>query len=356
MSKYFTIVPLEEQLGIGDQLYQMQTLYNMGRYFGWEYQHNAAAVPWRSRGKLISLSRFLDRFNYHEFLGLKLIPQIETAGNLKIIDSKDLFEHLKIHNGDPKKVAAEFEEYEALALVFNPWFYQDYAKIDRHHAIPLTHFLPLNYLYNEARKKDPVFIQSDPNKIRVVIHYRLMEQIWKNTSTGITQPLMFSEVFKKFVAPPEAYFNLLDVLTSCVGSEKLEIWFYSDGLPSLPWLTKMLMKKKHLNIAQALGEARELLSFQKMNLKKMTAQLEPNHIRIGDNRFLLREIIHSVATAPVVLSARHCGSFRCDFLWDSAFPDLGLRSPTSLPVISVNEDSPSVFREKLGHYLPTLFA
>ncbi|GAG03218.1 unnamed protein product, partial [marine sediment metagenome] len=127
----FTAAVLEGGTGIGDQLYQTQLLYNLGRSCGWRYVHNVAPRAWvnRDRPRLGRRRHDPVRFDYHDFLGLTIgqeVLGIPEQHRFIDVDARDLLGHLMSGGALPFREGDHQGAGDMVRLHFNPWFYRDY--------------------------------------------------------------------------------------------------------------------------------------------------------------------------------------------------------------------------------------
>jgi hypothetical protein len=341
----FTLGLTEHGTGIGDQVYQTQLLYNIGRSCGWTYVHNDLTRPWANRDRTKGAR---SRFDYHSFLGIgDGEEQLSDYRQPKFldVDSKDVLEALIDSEGTPPDTShLDDEDFDLVRLQMNGWFYRDYQQASASQAIPLRHVLDLSARYARARRNDPVMLPFTRGKIPIVIHVRLMDVCWYEDDGKIVIPAYphAAGQLDAFVAPHTRYRALIEPLLHHLGPDRCELWIYSDGIPPQAWLARYLMP--------VCGDARtaerlaaRAIAYQREELARFKTYDVPARFRIGSTTARLKEVVHAFATAPYALSCRvpRLVAGRC---WQTPFPNLGQRAPGLPPVIGLHAHTAASMR------------
>jgi hypothetical protein len=157
---------------------------------------------------------------------------------------------------------------------------------------------------------------------------------------------------KTFVTPLESFVPFVKAVLDRVPKSNLHGEFYSDGSP--PFLVVMGVMAAHKSVVAtcvAAIKARRHFDRQKRNLGGFVA---PDSVWMPKTTEQMRRMTHAVATADVVLATRRAGPHpESSSIWESAFPDFGLRDDAMIPVISVRDDSAGYLVEKLEHVRTT---
>ncbi len=355
----FTLGINDASTGIGDQLFQTQLLYNLGRTCGWDYLHDPSPRPWLSRDSLRLRERLLPSFSYHDFLGLTLeerrLPRLRGRRVIDL-DAYDLLAHAVAGAACPTDGPPPPPRRggELVRIWFNPWFYEEYERRPPGETIPCRWQLDLRRKYLLARRRDPVPLPFTPGRIPVVLFLRLMELTWHERDGALTIPLYpHQRGFRAFVARPDEYMPLLRTILEVLGRDQVELWVYSDGLPRERWLSKRLAATRGMPAGEARQLARDMLTAHQRRFAELAQIGCPVGFRTDNSVALIREVIHAFVMAAVALAPRK--THTTSLFWRPAFPDLGARDPASrLPVIGINDGAGAALRARLGEDAPRL--
>lgn len=339
---YFTSSILGGERGIGDQLYQLQVLYNLGKTAGWEYVHDASPTAWVNRDR----ADVPTRFDYHDFLGLSLEERrlSEFSGTpFAPLGARDVLSHVLA--GAPPRV-----DCGHVRLVFDPWLYDDYEKEPPERALPCRHRIDVARKYALARNKDPIALPFRAGTAPIVVFLRMMELAFYENEGDVVVPCFPGDALvKSYVNPPSRVLPLLRALFDALGSRPREVWVYSDGLPDRAWLAARIAATGG-DVRLAESEAERALAFQRATLAKLEGCGASVTFRVSGSIALTREIVHAFAVAPFVLNSRACRLGRHTVR--TGFPDLGQRPPELFPVITPDTE-PDALAEAVREHLRT---
>jgi hypothetical protein len=310
--------------GIGDQLFQLQVLYNLGRSAGWHYLHDTTPGAWVNHDR----PTLPQRFDYHALLGLTLgersLSEIPTPKFVEL-DARRLLEKLtsKSDYAPTKRI---------VRLRFHPWFYHHYERSPSERAVPCRYRLDVERTYALARRDDPIALPFRSGTIPIVVFLRLMELVFYEHDGSVVVP---SFPRSKFVAghvnPPSRVLAMLQALVALLAPRPCEIWVYSDGLPERDMLVRWILARTRSRKA-AEAEADRALDFQREALRNLESAGAPVHFSIEGSIALVREVVHAFSVAPFALNSRSCHLGRWTIR--TGFPDLGQRSSDLFPVIT----------------------
>jgi hypothetical protein len=338
---YFTSSILGGERGIGDQLYQLQVLYNLGRHAGWQYVHDVTPTAWVNRDR----ANVPTRFDYHDFLGL---PREER----RLADFADVpFVELEARELLGRLLAGSpLPDARGVRLRFDPWFYDDYEHEPPERALPCRYRLDLARKYALARDDDPVALPFDAKALPIVVFLRVMELAFYEHEGRVVVPCFAGDpLVSGYVNPPSRVLPLLQSLFEALGSRPREVWVYSDGLPDRAWLAGRIAARG-VDARVAESEAERALAFQRAALAELSACGANVTFRVNGSIELTREIVHAFAVAPFVLNSRACRLGRHGVR--TGFPDLGQRPAGLFPVITP-DTPPRALAEAVRRHLET---
>jgi hypothetical protein len=337
----FTLGIHEGRTGIGDQLFQTQLLYNLGRACGWSYVHDTSPRPWINRDQPGPVRR---GFDYHRFLGLAIgeatVAEVSRPRFLDV-DSKQVLELLLAQGGEaPELIGCSGGPNELVRIWFNSWFYVEYARVPARRALPCTQLMNLRRKYLDARRRDPVALPFSRGRIPIVVFLRLMDLVWYEEDGKIVLPAMFDplKLFSAYVTPPAQCLPLVRALVEELGADRCELWVYSDGIPDRCWLMARMRGIDRYPADDIDAVSRRVIEFQQQQMRLFETCGAPTRFRVKSSTRLIREVIHAFSAAPFALARRAAGM--AGHRWEAAFPDLGVRDPGLLPVVRVTEHDP----------------
>jgi hypothetical protein len=337
----FTAGIQEGTTGIGDQLFQTQLVYNLGRACGWSYVHDTSPRPWIDRDQPDPPRR---GFDYPRFLGLAVgeatLAEVSRPRFFEV-DSKQVLELLLAQRGAaPELIGSSGGPNELVRIWFNSWFYQEYAKVSAGGALPCTHLMNLRRKYLDARKRDPVALPFSRGRIPIVVFLRLMDLVWYEEDGEIVLPAMPDplKLFSTYLTPPARCLPLVRALVEELGADRCEIWVYSDGIPDRRWLMARMRGIGRYPADDIDAVSRRVIEFQQQQMRLFETCGAPTRFRVKGSTRLIREVIHAFSAAPFALARRAAGM--AGHRWEAAFPDLGVRDPGLLPVVRVTEHDP----------------
>lgn len=328
---YFTCKFIKN-VGIGDQLYQLQTLYNLGKSLGLTYVH--APLP---------PSRWCQNLDLTEFLGLDIGEEtLETYKNHRRIDLDAHTVAARFAAGDTlEKICPLLHRSNIIyRLIFSEKLYLENPS---YIELPLKYKFDLRkkFLNNQRRSKAPLN-PFQGNLISIAVHIRRGDCTWLEDDGRYFFPYMnkISDANSEDVdvgraVPNEEYLKLLDTIFEQYDQKLFALKIYSDGIPELFWIDMSLFQKiKHR------FETGGLTSLLKKNQPGIPCTNSIFHsdlrqrfhalknefdvykkyanvtLRIGSDPALTKEIITAFAMADIAIVAR-----------EDSFPEVGLRDP-----------------------------
>jgi len=320
---YFTARILAGAKGIGDQIYQLQVLYNLGRSCGWRYLHDATPTAWVNRDR----SDVSTRFDYQTLLGLALEETPLSAfarPSFVELDARHVLKRLV--TGSTSRANVRF-----VRLRFHPWFYEDYEKASEL-VLPLRYRLDICRKFALARREDPIALPFREGAVPVVVFLRLMELVFYEDDGELVVPCFpGNEVVKGYVNPPARVLELVKTLVEALRPRPVDVWVYSDGLPERSWLVQRIFARRR-DRGRAEAEADRALAFQKDRLAALARIDAPVHFKTEGSIELIREVVQAFSLAPFVSNSRAHELGRHTLR--TGFPDLGQRDPGLFPVIT----------------------
>jgi hypothetical protein len=334
---YFTC-KLIKNVGIGDQLYQLQTLYNLGKTIGLKYIHSP-----------LPPSRWCYDLDISEFLGLDIGEE-----------TLDSYKSYRIINIDAHKVISFFASGKKLdhilggsrksKIIYRFIFSEKlYLENQCYIEIPLNFKIDFRKKFLLAQETSlNVYNPFKNNLISVAIHIRRGDCTWLEDNGKYFFPYMNkiidanpADVDVCRALPHRNYINLLESIFKAYDYSLFEVKVYSDGIPEVFWMDTNLFQK----IKYWLSTSRLSFLFNRNNnvtqynntifneeLKKRFNELKNEFetykkysnitVRIGKDVELTKEIITAFAMADIAIVAR-----------ENAFPELGLHDPTSNRIV-----------------------
>lgn len=326
--KYFTC-KLIRNVGIGDQLYQLQTLYNLGRSLGFTYVH--APLP---------PSRWCQNLDLTSFLGLDIGEEVLEKYKsfwIKNIDSHQAASYVKGREDQSRNSLFSDRPNVIYRLVFSEKLYLEnpsYIKIPLHY--------PFNFRdkFLAAQKTQNIPSPFSGKLISIAIHVRRGDCTWAEDDGKYFFPYMNKlidadpeDVDVGRAVPSGCYLKLLDTIFEKYDQNLFELRVYSDGIPEKFWmdanhLEKIKYKLMNGKLAFIFNKNQKKTKFndhifdRKIKEKFYDLRKEfdifkkyPNvTLRIGSGVDLTKEIISAFATADIAIVAR-----------EDSFPEVGLR-------------------------------
>lgn len=327
---YFTC-KLIRNVGIGDQLYQLQTLYNLGRSLGLTYVHSP-----------LPPSRWCQNLDLTQFLGLDVGEEIlenYKSFRIKNIDSHQAASCLMGTEENSKDVLFSNPSKSIYRLVFSEKLYlenPDYIEI------PFNHPFRFRDKFLAAQKNRNIPNPFSGKLVSIAIHIRRGDCTWVEDDGKYFFPYMNKlidvdpeDVDVGRAVPSEQYLTLLDKIFEKYDQSLFELRIYSDGIPEEFWMeTNYFEKFKYrflngkfnfiFNQNQCKTKFNDQIFNDTVKAKFHSLRNEfdsfkryPNvTLRIGSGVELTKEIIAAFATADIALVAR-----------EDSFPEVGLRDP-----------------------------
>jgi hypothetical protein len=327
---YFTC-KLIRNVGIGDQLYQLQTLYNLGKSLGLTYVHSP-----------LPPSRWCQNLDLTQFLGLDVDEQVlenYKSFQIKNIDSHQAASCLVNREENPKEILFPNSSNNIYRLIFSEKLYlenPDYIEI------PFNHPFKFRNKFLAAQKNRNIPNPFSEKLVSIAIHIRRGDCTWVEDDGKYFFPYMNKlidadpeDVDVGRAVPSEQYLKLLDAIFERYDRNLFELRIYSDGIPEKFWMeTNYIEKIKYrllngkfnfvLNQNQRRTRFNEHIFNDGIKEKFYNLRNEfdafkryPNvTLRIGNAVELTKEIIAAFATADIAIVAR-----------EDSFPEVGLRDP-----------------------------
>jgi hypothetical protein len=327
---YFTC-ELIRNVGIGDQLYQLQTLYNLGRSLGLTYVHSP-----------LPPSRWCQNLDLTQFLGLDVGE--EVLGNYKSFRIKNIDSHqaascLTGRAENSKDVLFSNPLNSVYKLAFSEKLYlenSDYIEI------PFNHPFKFREKFLAAQKNRNIPNPFSGKLVSIAIHIRRGDCTWVEDDGKYFFPYMNKlidadpeDVDVGRAVPSEQYLKLLDAIFEKYDQSLFELRIYSDGIPKKFWMeTNCVERIKYrlmngkldfiFNQNQRKTKFNDRIFHDGIKAKFYGLRSEfdafrrfPNvTLRIGSGVELTKEIIAAFATADIAIVAR-----------EDSFPEVGLRDP-----------------------------
>jgi hypothetical protein len=334
---YFTC-QLIKNVGIGDQLYQLQTLYNLGKSMGLKYIHSPL-LP----------SRWCQNLDLSQFLGLDIGEEtLESFASYKIV------------NIDAHKAATYFvsgkdflktSTVSTQSKVIYKFVFSDKLYFENKYYVDV----PLKFKFNfrkkflaAQKKSQDVFQPFKGDLISIAVHIRRGDCTWLEDNGKYFFPYMNKiidinpdDVDIRRAVPHEDYLKLLDTIFEQYNQNLFELRIYSDGIPEKFWMEMNLFRKIQYRLAS--GKLAFLFNRSQQTtrynnsifhdaLKRRFLELKNRFnvykkysnvtLRIGNDVALTQEIITAFATADIAIVAR-----------ENSFPEVGLRDQDNLRIL-----------------------
>jgi hypothetical protein len=325
---YFTC-KLIRNVGIGDQLYQLQTLYNLGKIIGLSYIHSS-----------IPPSRWCHQLDISKFLGLEIGEEVlESYQTYKVIDI-DAYKiaHCFVSGKSPTSVLKASKYSKTIyRIVFSEKLYLEN---------PCYLEIPLKYKFNfrkkfvEAQKKSlNIYNPFKKDLISVAVHVRRGDCTWLEDNGKYFFPYMnkiieanLNDVDVCRAVPTPKYLKLIETIFKNYDPSLFDIKIYSDGIPERFWMELNLFQRikywlVNCRVGFILNRNHKITKYNNTifteDLKKRFHELRnefevyhqyPNiTMRIGQDVELTKEVITAFGMADISIVAR-----------DNSFPEIGL--------------------------------
>jgi hypothetical protein len=325
---YFTCKFIKN-VGIGDQLYQLQVLYNLGKSVGLEYIHSP-----------IPPSRWCQQLDISKFLGLEIGEKtLESYKDYRIadIDAYKLADCFVARSGVAQVLKASKKSKVIYKLVFSEKLYLEN---------PYYIDIPLKFKFNLREKfllaQEKSLNKYNPfkeNLISVAVHVRRGDCTWLEDNGKYFFPYMNkiidanpNDVDVCRAVPTQEYLRLIETIFEHYDPKLFEIKIYSDGIPAQFWMNLNLFQK--IKYWLAMGKLGFIFNrnnkITKYNntifnndLKRRFYELKNEFdvydthpsimMRVGKNMELTKEVITAFGMADISIVAR-----------DNSFPEIGL--------------------------------
>jgi hypothetical protein len=333
---YFTC-KLIRNVGIGDQLYQLQTLYNLGRSLGLTYVHSP-----------LPPSRWCQNLDLTQFLGLDVGEKVLENYNsfrIKNIDSHQAASCLVGREEKSKDSLFSSPLNSIYRLVFSEKLYLENPD---HIEIPLNHPFKFRDKFLAAQKNRNIPNLFSGKLISIAIHIRRGDCTWVEDDGKYFFPYMNKlidadpeDVDVGRAVPIKQYLKLLDEIFEKYDQNLFELRVYSDGIPENFWMDTNYFEKIKYQLLSG-----KLNSVFNQNQRKTKFNSHTFHdgvkekfyglrnefdafkrypnvtLRIGSGVELTKEIIAAFATADIAIVAR-----------EDSFPEVGLRDPDDYRIL-----------------------
>jgi len=333
--------------GIGDQLFQLRTLYGIGRSLELNYVH----TPFENR--------WCPGLDINQFLGLDVgESHIKNFRGYRLLDVsyRMLLDHFR--RSQPLESLFSPEELRPPVLFRFCTGQEIYSVIPDNREIRPGIRFDLSAKFSAAHRNVAELNPFRTSKLRVAVHIRRGDVCWIEDNGKILFPFKNKEIPAGVVdldlqraLPLSYYMSVLDDLFSVYRRDECEIRIYSDGYGRRLWGT---MRTRDL-VRHVLGlMARYLRIESRMttrvsifdrrirrklgglrtefdSLRKYGGQIE---FRVGQSVPLTKEVICAFAWADLIVVARK-----------GAFPDLGLHLNPCQRIISPGTDLVSALRD-----------
>jgi hypothetical protein len=334
---YFTCKFIKN-VGIGDQLYQLQTLYNLGKTIGLQYIHSP-----------LPPSRWCYQLDISKFLGLEIGEEtLEFYKNYKIIDIDAYTVANCFVLG--KSLASVLKASSTLKIIYRLVFSEKlYLENPCYVEMPSIFKFDFRKKFLEAQKKSlNIYNPFKENLISVAVHVRRGDCTWIEDDGKYFFPYMNkiidanpNDVDVCRAVPTQEYLKLIEIILKKYNPNLFEIKIYSDGIPDRFWMEHNTFQKiKYWLVNSRLGfllnRNHKITKYNDIifseNLKKRFYELKnefdiynqyPNiTMRIGQDVELTKEVITAFGMADISIVAR-----------DNSFPEIGLHSSDTYRIL-----------------------
>jgi hypothetical protein len=334
---YFTC-KLIKNVGIGDQLYQLQTLYNLGKIIGLKYIHSP-----------LPPSRWCRQLNVSRFLGLEIGEE-----------TLDAYRSYRIVNIDAYKVAVFFVSGKSLESIFNAshkpniiyrLVFSEKLYLENRFYVDIPWLFKFDFrrkFLKAQNNTQNIYNPFKENLISVAVHIRRGDCTWLEENQKYFFPYMNkiidanpNDVDVCRAIPNKNYLKLLETIFERYNRRLFEVKIYSDGIPENFWMDTNLFQKikywlatgwwkyifnRNYKITQYNNTifGKDLQRrFYELKDEFNIYQKYPNiTIRIGKDVELTKEVITAFAMADIVIIAR-----------ENAFPEIGLHDPDAFRIV-----------------------
>jgi hypothetical protein len=334
---YFTCKFIKN-VGIGDQLYQLQVLYNLGKILGLEYVHSP-----------IPPSRWCQQLDISQFLGLEIGEKtLESYKDHRIvdIDAYKLADCFVSQSGLSHVLKVSRKSKVIYRIIFSEKLYlENPCYID----IPLKFKFNLREKFLLAQEKSlNRYNPFKKNLISVAVHVRRGDCTWLEDNGKYFFPYMNkiidanpNDVDVRRAVPTQEYLKLIETIFERYNPNLFEIKIYSDGIPAQFWMNLNLFQKIKYWLATGklgfiLNRNHKITKYNNNmfseNFKKRFYELKkefdvyvqhPNiMMRVGKNAELTKEVITAFGMADISIVAR-----------DDSFPEIGLHDSESCRIL-----------------------
>ncbi len=336
---YFTCKFIKN-VGIGDQLYQLQAIYNIGRIVGLKYIHSP-----------LPPSRWCQSLDISNFFGLGLGEEsIEfyRSKSYKIIDISAHELAVDLFKG--KNLEKLFNTPERSKTIYRLAFSKELYRENQHYIdIPSVFKFNFGEKFLNAQKKSlEAYSPFKKNLISIAVHIRRGDCTWLEDNGKYVFPYMNkvipvnpNDIDVRRAVSHESYLRLLENIFERYDPNLFELRIYSDGIPEKFWVDLSLFEKIRQQITtkgikslfaqnQKILRSSDSIFYEKLKSRfdKLKNEFNvyekfPNTtLRIGTSPELTKEIITAFALADIAILAR-----------ESSFPDLGLHDCSSQQIL-----------------------
>jgi hypothetical protein len=316
--------------GIGDQIYQLQLMYNIGKSFDLTYVHTPPTNRW---------CKDLD---ITEFLGLDIGEEkISTFQEYRTVNVDAYAAAEALVTGVPRsQVFPQLGQSNVIySLVFSEKLFREHPDyID----VPVKWQLNLREKFFLAQKSSNTKNPFSGDLTSIAVHVRRGDCTWLEDSGKYIFPYGNrvtdadpNDVDVIRAVPTDRYIELLNKILDRYGKDQFEIRVYSDGIPDKFWIDQSLVNRlKYWLMTGFLGfifnrnpqqnryvkynfDERIRRRFESLKSEFDAFKKYKNTtVCIGSDPQLTKEVIHAFVSADIVIVAR-----------DEAFPEIGLRDP-----------------------------
>jgi len=332
--------------GIGDQLFQLRTLYRIGRSFNLTYVHTPIDNRW------------CPGLDINRFLGLDLgEKRIEDFRGYRLLDVpyRVVLDHL--HRRQPLEAFFSPDTLQSPTILRLCSAQEIYSTQPDDTAVDPNICFDLSRKFAAAHEGDDLS-PFRTNRIRIALHIRRGDCCWIEHDGKIVFPYRNKEVLKgapdvdsERALPMSYYTSVLNAIFSTYPPAECEVRVYSDGYGNVLWgplqlkdlirhglglMYRCLHVRSRMIPRVGIFEGRIWRKMKELRREFDILRDYPTEIefRVGQSVQLTKETICAFGYADVIVVARR-----------GAFPDLGLRLNRSQRTISPGNDVFSALRQ-----------